>query len=312
MAGAADDEGVVTRYRVNESEGSWWEVGWNAQLGTFYARHFEQTPDPDNHRLVEWIGTEFTEIGTVTQLRDRIGVTVPPAVRVQLDADRSVRPFPGMPASLRALEAAIRPAESGLIDPHTEQSSQYAIVTGYQRTDPTGQRSPSVPQGEPDAHFEGTEAPTSYGGASSVSYTTYRQVTRPSIYPPTLISDARAGDGVDPCYASAAHMRVIDPDRGTARPAERIDLVRVSSLTEDGWWGGHDIWLTWQASTTTWEHTDDPRHHGALDPGPHIPPESWTLEREEEAIEAFDITSIEPLAHDPSETEYPANGLDLE
>lgn len=138
----------------------------------------------------------------------------------------------------------------------------------------------------------------------------YEQVTRPGIYPYTLSSDASPGQGVDLHHASAAQFRRVDPDRGPGDPTVRVDLVRISALTEAGSWAGHDTWLTWQETTKTWEHADKPRH---IDPGPHVAPESWTLQRELDVIEEFDYDSVEPLTHEPPDVGIdPADGLDLE
>ena len=75
-----------SRYELDEGDGSWWELGWDAALTTFYAQHHGEAPDGD---VTGWFGCRPHEHPSVACLEGALGWRVPPEVRADLEADRA-------------------------------------------------------------------------------------------------------------------------------------------------------------------------------------------------------------------------------
>ena len=84
---------AAARYQVGVGDGTWWELGWDPPLATYYAQHWhEPADDDDDEQVTEWLGTWFAEHPSVNSLEEALGWTVPEAMRAELDADRSAWP----------------------------------------------------------------------------------------------------------------------------------------------------------------------------------------------------------------------------
>ena len=88
-----------TRYRIDEGDGTWWELGWDKPLGTFYATRFADDGEL-GHKVVEDYGNGLSEIGTIAGLGDVIGRPIPPAISHELAADAAAHPFTVTPRFL--------------------------------------------------------------------------------------------------------------------------------------------------------------------------------------------------------------------
>jgi hypothetical protein len=73
-----------------------WELGWDAPLGTFHARH--QPATPENAPASTWLGAEPVAIPTVGALEERLGFPLPAGIRERLAADQRVTPAASQPA----------------------------------------------------------------------------------------------------------------------------------------------------------------------------------------------------------------------
>lgn len=89
---SATDRMAGARYEIDLEDGSWWELGWDPPLATFYAQHYGggELDEP-----VEWHGTRPGNHPDVDSLEDALGWVVPGEVRADLEADRAAWPGPG-------------------------------------------------------------------------------------------------------------------------------------------------------------------------------------------------------------------------
>jgi hypothetical protein len=92
------------RYRLDEADGSWWEVGWDRPLATFYAQHYSPVPfDPfSGDDLLHWYGTDLAELPTTEALAARLPLALPDDVARELAADAAAYPNLGPPPFLAA------------------------------------------------------------------------------------------------------------------------------------------------------------------------------------------------------------------
>ena len=89
------------RYRLEEPDGSWWELGWDRPLGTFYAQHYR--PDAEGHEHVTTdLGNGLSEIPTTAHLSQQISKPIPVDVARELDADAAAFPFVSPPRVMAA------------------------------------------------------------------------------------------------------------------------------------------------------------------------------------------------------------------
>src|SRR5437016_3395682 len=102
-----NDRPLGTRYRLDEPDGTWWELGWDRPLGTFYAQQYSPEPyDPftaDN--LVAWHGTRPTEISSVDALAARLPRPIPENVADELRRDAEAHPHIVDPPFLHVAQA---------------------------------------------------------------------------------------------------------------------------------------------------------------------------------------------------------------
>ena len=89
-----DDRPLGTRYRLEQPDGTWWEVGWDRPLGTFYAQHYSPEPyDPFTpDQPLAWHGTRPSELTTVVALSGRTNVRIPDAISDELRRDAEAHP----------------------------------------------------------------------------------------------------------------------------------------------------------------------------------------------------------------------------
>jgi DNA-binding Xre family transcriptional regulator len=95
----ATERPMGTRYRIDESDGTWWELGWDKPLGTFYATRLADDGAP-GHKVMEDYGNGLSEIGTIAALGDVIGQAIPPPISHELAADAAAHPFTVTPRFL--------------------------------------------------------------------------------------------------------------------------------------------------------------------------------------------------------------------
>lgn len=92
------------RYRLDERDGSWWEIGWDRPLGTFYAQHHSPVPfDPHTPAdLLAWHGTALRELPTIEALAARLTTTIPDDIADELTLDATAHPHLADPPFLGA------------------------------------------------------------------------------------------------------------------------------------------------------------------------------------------------------------------
>lgn len=102
------DRPLGTRYRLDQPDGTWWEVGWDRPLGTFYAQHYSPEPyDPFTpDQPLAWHGTRPSELTTVVALSGRTNVRIPDAIGDELRRDAEAHPHTIDPPFL-AIAAAL-------------------------------------------------------------------------------------------------------------------------------------------------------------------------------------------------------------
>lgn len=102
-----DDRPLGTRYRLDEPDGSWWELGWDRPLGTFYAQQYSPVPyDPFTHEnLVAWHGGRPSEISSVDALAARLPRPIPEDVADGLRRDAEAQPHIEDPPFLHVAQA---------------------------------------------------------------------------------------------------------------------------------------------------------------------------------------------------------------
>jgi len=119
------------RYRLDQADGSWWELGWDRPLGTFYAQHYSPEPfDPFEEDLLAWYGTDFAELPTLAALAARLPVPVPEEVKGELAADAATHPNLGPPRFLAAAR--------DLVDALQTAPDHHASATPLADLAPTG------------------------------------------------------------------------------------------------------------------------------------------------------------------------------
>ena len=126
-----------TRYDLAEPDGSWWELGWDRPLGTFFAQRYSA----DNHRSNPdtpdtWHGTRPFEITTVAELARLVSVAVPYDIAEELENDAAAYPCDRIPPFLHLVEAIAAQLEG---DPGTRRTLPAATVAealDHLRSDP--------------------------------------------------------------------------------------------------------------------------------------------------------------------------------
>src|SRR5436305_4300743 len=140
-----DDRPLGTRYRLDEPDGSWWELGWDRPLGTFYAQQYRHVGDVPsaNEELVAWHGGRPSELSSVAALAARLPVPIPDDAAHELRRDADAHPHTVDPPFLRIAQA-IDAAASGAPIPHN--------VAGSRTTLPSGPLADALPPLRRDPH----------------------------------------------------------------------------------------------------------------------------------------------------------------
>lgn len=84
------DEGAGNRrYRLDQPDGTWWEVGWDQRLGTYYA--LQHSPEPFDAFTADepttWFGTRPSEVPSTAKLVEQLNIDVPAHVLAELQRD---------------------------------------------------------------------------------------------------------------------------------------------------------------------------------------------------------------------------------
>ena len=64
-------------YEVREPDGSWWVVGWDPELSSFFAQHLARSDLDYEERVLEDLGRLAEEITTMRALSELIGRDLP-------------------------------------------------------------------------------------------------------------------------------------------------------------------------------------------------------------------------------------------
>lgn len=99
---ALHDRALGTRYRLDEHDGTWWELGWDRPLGTFYAQKYSPEPyDPFTHdNLLAWHGGRPSELPSVAALAARLPLALPEDIADGLQRDAAAFPHTADPPFL--------------------------------------------------------------------------------------------------------------------------------------------------------------------------------------------------------------------
>lgn len=85
-----------SRYRLDEADGSWWDLGWDRPLATFYAqRYLPDTTDPggmDTGEPSTWLGGRPGELPDLATLEAAVGRRLPAETAFELVADQDALP----------------------------------------------------------------------------------------------------------------------------------------------------------------------------------------------------------------------------
>jgi hypothetical protein len=117
-----DERPLGARYRIDQPDGTWWELGWDRPLGTFYAQHWSPEPyDPFTpDEPLAWHGTDLAEVTTVASLAATIGVPIPDDIVESLQRDAHAYPhtidppFLGVARAFRDAATISAPARTTL------------------------------------------------------------------------------------------------------------------------------------------------------------------------------------------------------
>lgn len=93
------DRPMGTRYRIDLDDGTWWELGWDKPLGTFFATRFAEDSAVGDSVLDD-SGNQLSEIATIERLGEVIGRPVPGGIAQELAADATAHPFTSPPRFL--------------------------------------------------------------------------------------------------------------------------------------------------------------------------------------------------------------------
>jgi hypothetical protein len=74
------------RYEIPLDSSTWWELGWDPALGTYYAQRWHAGDDIE---VTDWHGATPGELATLSAVDTAIGEVVPSNIRADLEADRT-------------------------------------------------------------------------------------------------------------------------------------------------------------------------------------------------------------------------------
>ena len=109
---APEQRRLGARYRVDLDDGSWWEVGWDRPLGTFYAQRFTVDATGDEQVLSDF-GNDLSEIPTIGQLGAHLGRPVPAGIAHDLAADAAAFPLERVPRTMAGPDMLVLTPEPG-------------------------------------------------------------------------------------------------------------------------------------------------------------------------------------------------------
>src|SRR5918994_1351035 len=96
----SSDRPMGTRYRIDLADSTWWELGWDKPLGTFFATRLADPDDDLGHKVVEDHGNGLSAISNLDRLAETIGRPIPPNIAQELAADAAAHPFTSVPRSM--------------------------------------------------------------------------------------------------------------------------------------------------------------------------------------------------------------------
>jgi hypothetical protein len=133
-----DERPLGARYRIDQPDGTWWELGWDRPLGTFYAQHWSPEPyDPFTpDEPLAWHGTDLAEVTTVASLATTIGVRIPEDIADELQRDAHAYPHTIDPPFLGAAGALTHTAAVSAPTRTTLPAEPVAQVLTKLRRDP--------------------------------------------------------------------------------------------------------------------------------------------------------------------------------
>lgn len=100
-AGQGLDRPSGPRYRLDSGDGTWWEMGWDRRLVSFYGQRFRSSAGPDGpHRMLAWHGTAHGELRDVPDLESALGRRLDSETAADLSIDKTYFPNPGRPPFL--------------------------------------------------------------------------------------------------------------------------------------------------------------------------------------------------------------------
>ena len=113
-AEGAEQPAQGRRYRVDLEDGTWWELGWDRPLSTYYGQHYAPTAAEADDSPLAWKGTAFGELPDVDALARATGLEVPHEMAVDLAVDKAWFPNAGRPPFLDFAEDFVIPGSSTL------------------------------------------------------------------------------------------------------------------------------------------------------------------------------------------------------
>jgi hypothetical protein len=94
------------RYRLDLDDGTWWELGWDKPLGTFFATRLADDEEV-GHRVLEDFGNHLSEIANIAHLGRLVRRPIPPQIAQDLAGDAVAHPFTSVPRYLPEAEMLV-------------------------------------------------------------------------------------------------------------------------------------------------------------------------------------------------------------
>lgn len=113
-------------YRINDQDGTWWLIGWDGLLDTYFALRL--VLERSGEDVLDVYGTDLGEIRTIGELTKLIGRSVPRHVADALADDAATWPFTGTPPHEDYVPLAERDHPN-----HSESSDNNGTTTNGRR-----------------------------------------------------------------------------------------------------------------------------------------------------------------------------------
>lgn len=276
MSEQAAERRLGTRYRIDEPDGSWWELGWDRPLATFYAQHYSPVPfDPfTEDELQAWHGTDFAELPTLGALASRLPIAVPEEVAQELTADAWAFPNMGPP-------------------PFLADARRLAEILGA-AADPRHAATPPVPTAAPAATAptlpEAQEPPTGPQVGLSLPAAPLAGALRHLHADPFLADDDlgtfATGLGLDPQLARG----VLDGSVQALDVGQIAEVCEALRCTPDDVWGpALSRQIAHAYGPADWPHPSEP----ILDPG--VAMDAHALVARQGRTTAFDAVAVSDI-----------------